>query len=159
MFCDHSWMQLWSPHAASRMGWSCLRPRAMKPTGIVSRYWSKSLNICVHPYPSAVKITLLFHEWTFAPTKCTLYPSVQMEVIMTELSTKRARSELSALLKRVEKGEEVTISRRGKQIARIVPMQGASKRLPSLKKFRQEIRLHGEPMSRTVVKNRQEERY
>lgn len=78
---------------------------------------------------------------------------------MTELSTKKARSELSALLKRVERGEEVIISRRGKQVARIVPMKSAPKRLPSLDKFRKEISIHGEPMSQTVLRNRQEERY
>ena len=35
---------------------------------------------------------------------------------MTEISTKKARGELSSLLKRVEKGEEVIISRRGKRL-------------------------------------------
>jgi prevent-host-death family protein len=78
---------------------------------------------------------------------------------MKEISTKKARGELSTLLKRVEKGEEVIISRRGKRIARIVPMRGAPKRLPSLKKFREGIRLQGEPMSRIVLKNRQDDRY
>jgi prevent-host-death family protein len=79
--------------------------------------------------------------------------------MMTEISTKKARGELSSLLKRVEKGEEVIISRRGKQVARIVPLQTGPKHLPSLKKFRDGIRLRGEPLSQTVVRARTEERY
>jgi prevent-host-death family protein len=79
--------------------------------------------------------------------------------MMTEISTKRARGDLSSLLKRVEKGEEVIISRRGKQVARIVPIQTRAKHLPSLKKFRDEIRLRGGPLSQTVIRARTEERY
>ena len=79
---------------------------------------------------------------------------------MTEISIKKARSELSSLLRRVEKGEEVIILRRGKEVARLVPAKGARTRLlPSLKEFRASIRVKGEPLSRTVVRMRGEERY
>jgi prevent-host-death family protein len=78
---------------------------------------------------------------------------------MIEISTKKARGDLSSLLKRVEKGEEVIISRRGKQVARIIPVHTGTKHLPSLKKFRDGIRLRGEPLSQTVVRARTEERY
>ena len=78
---------------------------------------------------------------------------------MTGISTKKARSELSSLLRRVEKGEEVVILRRGKEIARLVPVRGPGSRLPSLKDFRASIRVKGEPLSRTVVRIRDEERY
>lgn len=78
---------------------------------------------------------------------------------MTGISTKKARSELSSLLRRVEKGEEVIILRRGKEIARLVPVRGSGSRLPSLKDFRASIRVKGEPLSRTVVRIRDEERY
>ena len=40
---------------------------------------------------------------------------------MREVGTLEARNSLSALLKRVEKGEEITITRHGKPIARLVP--------------------------------------
>ena len=78
---------------------------------------------------------------------------------MIEISTKKARAELSSLLKRVEKGEEVIIFRRGKQVARIVPVRNSAKRLPSLKDFRAGIRLRGQPLSEIVVQFRKDERY
>jgi prevent-host-death family protein len=78
---------------------------------------------------------------------------------MMEISTKKAGSEPSSLLRRVEKGEEVIILRRGKEVARLVPAPGAETRLPSLKDFRASIRVKGEPLSRTVVRMRGEERY
>jgi prevent-host-death family protein len=78
---------------------------------------------------------------------------------VTEISVKKARGEFSSLLKRVEKGEEVIILRRGKQVARLVPPSGAEGRLPSLKDFRASIRVRGEPLSRTVLAMREHERY
>ena len=40
---------------------------------------------------------------------------------MTEVSVFDAKNQLSALLDRVARGEEVTITRRGKPVARLVP--------------------------------------
>lgn len=40
---------------------------------------------------------------------------------MRVVGTLEARNSLSALLERVEKGEEITITRHGKPIARLVP--------------------------------------
>ncbi len=77
---------------------------------------------------------------------------------MTHINVKKARGEFSSLLKRVEKGEEVIILRRGKQVARLVPLQAAKSRLSSLKEFRASIRVSGEPLSRIVVRAREEER-
>ena len=91
--------------------------------------------------------------------KCTLYPNDQGGDPVTEISVKKARGELSSLLKRVETGEEVVILRRGKQIARLVPFNAAKSTLPSMKKFRASIRVSGEPLSKIVVRGREEERY
>ena len=77
---------------------------------------------------------------------------------MIEVSAKKARGEWSSLLKRVENGEEVVISRRGRKVARMVSLRESPKRLPSLKAFRSRIRISGEPLSRTVVLSREEER-
>lgn len=41
---------------------------------------------------------------------------------MREVGTLEARNSLSALLELVEKGEEVTITRHGKPVARLVPV-------------------------------------
>lgn len=76
-----------------------------------------------------------------------------------EINAKEARARLSDLLKRAEKGEEVLLFRRGKKIARLVPVKKVQKTLPSLKEFRASIRIKGEPLSMAVVKGREEARY
>ena len=76
-----------------------------------------------------------------------------------EISAKEARARLSDLLKRAEKGEEVLLLRRGKKVARLVPVKKVQKTLPSLKEFRASIRIKGQPLSMAVLKNREEERF
>jgi len=78
---------------------------------------------------------------------------------MIEVNAKKARGELSFLLKRVEEGEEVVISRRGRKVARMVSLREGPKRLPSLKAFRAGVRISGERLSQMVVRSREEERY
>jgi prevent-host-death family protein len=76
-----------------------------------------------------------------------------------EISAKAARVKLSDLLKRAEKGEEILLFRRGKKVARLVPVKKVEKTLPSLKEFRASIRIKGQPLSMAVLKNREEERF
>ena len=76
-----------------------------------------------------------------------------------EISAKEARVRLSDLLKRAEKGEEILLFRRGKKVARLVPVKKVQKTLPSLKEFRASIRIKGQPLSGAVLKNREEERF
>ena len=76
-----------------------------------------------------------------------------------EISAKEARMRLSDLLKRAEKGEEILLFRRGKKVARLVPVKKVQKTLPSLKEFRASIRIKGQPLSVAVLKNREEERF
>ena len=52
---------------------------------------------------------------------------------MIEINAKKARGEMSSLLKRVEEGEVVVISRRGRKVAKMVSLRETPKRLPSLK--------------------------
>lgn len=58
---------------------------------------------------------------------------------MDQVSVFDAKNRLSALLQRVERGGEVTITRRGKAVAKLVPVgpsaraQGAAKRLRALR--------------------------
>ncbi|UCG64370.1 MAG: type II toxin-antitoxin system prevent-host-death family antitoxin [Deltaproteobacteria bacterium] len=77
---------------------------------------------------------------------------------MVEVNVKDARSKLSELLNRVEKGEEIIIKRRGKRIARMVPSRAES-RLPSLRDFRASLKVRGKPLSQMVIDARKEERY
>ena len=76
-----------------------------------------------------------------------------------EINVKQARASLSSLLKRVEKGGEVVLLRRGKKVARLVPLEGWEGRLPSLKEFRASIQVKGEPLSMGVIKGREKGRF
>ena len=57
---------------------------------------------------------------------------------MLEVNVKEARSQLSSLLDRVERGEEIIINRRGKKVALLVSPERKNT-LPSLKDFRASI--------------------
>lgn len=76
-----------------------------------------------------------------------------------EVSVKEARKKISALLDVTQKGGEVLILRRGKRVARLVPVDRSLKRLPDLSTFRASISLQGEPLSREVIQSRKAERY
>ena len=77
---------------------------------------------------------------------------------MLEISVKDARKNLSMLLDKVEHGDEIVITRRGKRVARLItPVQ--NEKLPKLKSFRRQLQVSGEPMSETVINNRKSERY
>ena len=76
-----------------------------------------------------------------------------------EVNVKDARNRLSFLLTQVEKGGEVIIMRRGKEVARLVPPRGEGKPLPSLKDFRSSIKITGRSLSSVVIEGRDEERY
>jgi len=78
---------------------------------------------------------------------------------MLEINVKEARSSLSTILDRVEKGEEVIITRRGKRVARISNIVNNPTPLQSLKQFRNNISLKGKSLSQTVIDQRDEERY
>ncbi len=77
-----------------------------------------------------------------------------------EVNAKEARSRISELLDRVQKGEEVIITRRGRKVARVVSFEPTKKKcLPELDEFRKSIPVKGTPVSRAVIKARDEERY
>ena len=77
---------------------------------------------------------------------------------MVEVDVKYALSQLSELLDRVERGEEVIIRRRGKKVAKLVSPE-TTHPLPSLRQFRATLKIKGKPMSETVINARDEERY
>jgi prevent-host-death family protein len=76
-----------------------------------------------------------------------------------EISAKEARGKLSSLLKKVEKGDEIVVVRRGKQVARLIPFQKKEKHLPQLREFRASIKIKGKPLSATVSHGREGARY
>lgn len=77
---------------------------------------------------------------------------------MIESNIRKTKAKLSSYLSQVEQGEEVVIVRRGKPVAILKPFEKATA-LPSMKGFREKIRLRGLSPSETVIKMREESRY
>jgi prevent-host-death family protein len=76
-----------------------------------------------------------------------------------EVNVKEARTKISSLLDRTERGEDIVIIRRGKRVARLVAVGDACKRLPDLRRFRDSISVKGESLNTIVIQGRKEERY
>jgi prevent-host-death family protein len=76
-----------------------------------------------------------------------------------EINLNEAKSKMGSLLDRSQKGEEVVIMRRGRRIARLVPVSSSEKRLPDLKDFRDSITVKGDSLGSAVIQGRNEERY
>lgn len=84
---------------------------------------------------------------------------VQKDPPVRTVNVAEARRNLKALLDEVAAGHEVSVRRRGQEVARLVPPRRTRRRLPPLGAFRASIRVRGEPVSRTVVRARREARY
>jgi prevent-host-death family protein len=78
---------------------------------------------------------------------------------MLEVNVKELRTNLRQIIKRVEAGEEILVTRRGKAVARLSPPQQQPKQRPDLSAFRASIKIKGEPLSETVIRERREARY
>lgn len=79
---------------------------------------------------------------------------------MDIINIKEARRRLSDLVKAAERGRSVTITRRGKEVARLGPVPKKPRRgLPDLSAFRATIKPKGKSLSETVIAMRSEERY
>ena len=78
---------------------------------------------------------------------------------MRTVSVAEARRRLKALLDEVSSGHQVSVVRRGREVARLVPPKRRRRRLPGLGPFRESIRVAGEPVSQTVVRARRDARY
>ena len=76
------------------------------------------------------------------------------------INLKEARKRLSSLVDAAERGESVAITRRGKEVARLVPAAAVNRaRLPHLSAFRSSIKIKGKRLSRVVIGMRAEQRY
>jgi prevent-host-death family protein len=79
---------------------------------------------------------------------------------MATVSISEARKCLSELVRAAERGESISITRRGKEVARIVPSEPKRPRpLPGLTEFRKSIKIKGKPLSQVVSEMRDEARY
>jgi prevent-host-death family protein len=72
---------------------------------------------------------------------------------------KEARKNLGELVGAAEHGESTTITRRGRQVARLVPIEKkVSGRLPDLTQFRASIKMKGKSLTDELLAMRNEER-
>ncbi len=78
---------------------------------------------------------------------------------MLEVNIKELRKQLAEYIARVEAGEEIIVTRRGKAVARLMPPVRPRPQFPDLTEFRASIALRGEDMSETVITERREARY
>lgn len=80
---------------------------------------------------------------------------------MSPVNLKEARKRLGDLVRAVEHGESVAITRRGKTVARLVPAdeEPSRKKAPDLGRFRASLGTRGKSMSQVVIAGRREARY
>jgi len=64
---------------------------------------------------------------------------MKMVIDMRQVTVAEAKAQLSSLLTRVESGEPVVITRRGKPIAELVPRQAVRDLLPQLETLRKAL--------------------
>ncbi len=79
---------------------------------------------------------------------------------MHEVNAREARSRLSELLTEAEHGEVITITRRGREVARLVPPGAAAgKGFPDMVGFRKSIKVKGRPTSKLISDMRDRARW
>jgi prevent-host-death family protein len=84
----------------------------------------------------------------------------QVRSIVLEINIKELRHKLAQIITQVEAGEEIAITRRGKVVARLIPPSPPRpQQLPDLTEFRASIKLRGEGVSETLIKERRQARY
>ena len=79
---------------------------------------------------------------------------------MHTVTAREARKIFSSLLDETEHGAVVSITRRGQEVARLVPPESVgSDGFPDMAEFRNSIKVKGTPTSQVVIEMRDEERY
>ncbi len=79
---------------------------------------------------------------------------------MDSVNLKEARKHLGALVRAAARGKSVVITVRGKEAARIGPIEPKPARIfPDLAEFRGSIALKGKAMSVTVIEQRRKDRF
>ena len=77
---------------------------------------------------------------------------------MYTINVADAKAHLSELLGRIESGEEIVITRRGKPVARLTAVEPAKEPVKSLEKFRNSIRQPRTPATEVLTTLRDQER-
>jgi len=78
-------------------------------------------------------------------------------IIMREAGIREARQNLSSLIQEVEKGHEITITDRGRPVARLVPpLPSKSKAFRGRAAFRRKMPKLKQPLSQAIIDAREE---
>ena len=78
---------------------------------------------------------------------------------MDSINLKEARRRLGELVSAAEHGETIIITKRGKRVARIMPIEQKRRRkFPDLSAFRATIKIKGRNLSQELFAMREEER-
>lgn len=77
---------------------------------------------------------------------------------MPNVTVADAKAHLSELLVRIESGEEIVITRRGKPVARLTPLEPIKRPVKSLAEFRNSIQRPNTPATEVLTALRDEER-
>ncbi|MEX0776755.1 MAG: type II toxin-antitoxin system prevent-host-death family antitoxin [Phycisphaeraceae bacterium] len=79
---------------------------------------------------------------------------------MRTVNIREARRQLSEIVDAAERGQSALISRHGRDVAQIGPVQTeAGGALPDLTEFRASVRIKGKPLSKLLVESRRQARY
>jgi len=78
---------------------------------------------------------------------------------MKKVKVNEVREHLAKYLSDAEKGEEIIITKHSRPIARLGPLEPSASELPDLSEHRKSIKLQNQPLSTTVMEQRNEERY
>ena len=78
---------------------------------------------------------------------------------MSTYTLAEAKAQLSRLIRMVEAGEEVTITKRGRAVVKIVPSDPPRQHMPSLAEHRAQMSQQTEPAGEFVRRLRESDRY
>jgi prevent-host-death family protein len=78
---------------------------------------------------------------------------------MKKVKVNEVREHLAKYLSDAEKGEEIIITKHSRPIARLGPLEPSDSEFPDLSEHRKSIKLKNQPLSKTVLEQRNEERY
>lgn len=78
---------------------------------------------------------------------------------METVTLAEAKAHLSRLIALVEAGEEVTITKRGRPVVRLIPTTTVAQQLPSLAELRDRLPQQGESAGEFIRRLRETDRY
>ena len=82
--------------------------------------------------------------------------NLNTEIFMKSVNLAEAKTHLSELVSRAERGEETIIMRRGEAVARLVPMTAPKQRLRSRREFRNDLAQVAKPSVLLIRESRDE---